>query len=179
MKVNSWRGGRGRSRTRYYLYLESMSLVRWNDGSHEWILDDFLHKSLNRHISWVVRGANAFSTKRSAERAIRKFPNYTVELSKHYRRRAKAWVYPKIPGSMPSEVQKSQDSFVGSMIAFKSRVYLYRFSDSGNPEAFDEAIVEGTLGIVTDTMIDGLISKVLVNGLMGWVESRYLFLIES
>lgn len=80
---------------------------------------------------------------------------------------------------MPSEVQKSQDSFVGSMIAFKSRVYLYRFSDSGNPEAFDEAIVEGTLGIVTDTVIDGLISKVLVNGLMGWVESRYLFLIES
>ena len=171
--TDSWRGGRGRARCRYYIFPKDLSLVRWNDGSYEWITDDTLLKTSNRLRVWNVRGHNTFSTRRAAERAISKIPCHEVELSRHWRRREKHWVYPPSTTRESPAEARVRDPKAGVVVTFKCQVRLYHFTDAGDLNDLDGHLADkSSFGIVIAT--EGSISQVLVNERVEWVESRFL-----
>ena len=175
-KSNSWRGGRGRSRVSYQIFPDTMQLIRWYDGSYEWILKTQTQKICNKTSAFEVKGHNTFPTRRSAERAINKLP-CAVTLQKAKSNSywcIKGWLYPASKKPLPPIASSARHFLPGSLIAFSSDLSLYDFDLSDLLIRSTHWVVKGTFGIVLSSPEDGLITQVFSDNFSGWVESKYL-----
>jgi hypothetical protein len=183
-RLNSWRGGRGRSSADYYVYPTTMSLISWYDGSHEWIQTNHLEKTCNRTLVWGKKGVNKFPTRRSANRAINKFPcevNLTKIINKRKGdiRSSKSWVYPAATKPPPQMSSSARHFSAGTLVAFNTEVSLYNFDCDFFPAGNSQWIVKGSFGFVLSSAEEGLITQVFLDNFTGWVESKYLFEIKG
>lgn len=173
-----WRGGRGRAPLRYYIYPKNLSPVLWEDGTRSWLSEKDYNKTLNRNYSLAWRGLNIFSSRRSAERAVFKIDD-TVDLEKCYRKKRKCWRYPP---PFKRQSKASESIFAnGDFVRFKQTVCLYSHYDESEGSKVGPTFLaeENMLGVIVSADDLGLISCVFVGGFTGWVESRYLVLVEG
>lgn len=173
--TGGYRGGRSRPPVRYYIFPEDMTLVHWDDGVYEWIRAEQNLLVFNRITQWNVRGRNGFSTRRAAERAIRSF-RVGVDLEKRYRGRYKMWRYPAVAGR-PRPIAPTHPR--GTIVRFRSSVSLYSREAENYHHRTLGRVEEGALGVVVDIEETGITSQVIVGGVTGWVETRYLVPLEG
>lgn len=179
-RLNSWRGGRGRSRVEYCIYPTGMSLVKWYDGVYEWIQADQIDKTCNRVAVWGVRGINRFPTRCSADRAVNKFPSQVhldrIIIKKNGGiRLVKSWVYPEAKKPLPKLPSSARHFSAGTLVTFNCQVSLYNFDHNLLPGGNSRWINKGSVGIVLSSSEGGLITQVFLDNFTGWVESYYLF----